>query len=56
VDAAASVIAEMFNPGNKAYLYTFIFGSDCQRAFYFIFGCSICQVTLSFCAPCQQTL
>jgi len=34
--AAASVIAEMFNPGNKAYLYTFIFDSDCQRIFIFL--------------------
>jgi len=47
----------MFNPGNKAYLYTFYLWQRLPvRLYIFIFSCSICQVTLSFCAPCQQTL
>ena len=54
--AAASAIAEMLNPGNKAHLYTFIFGSDCQRIFRFNLWQRHLLVTLSFRALCQQTL
>ena len=55
--AAAIVIAEMFNLGNKAYLYTFNLWQQLPAHLYiFIFGCGIYRVTLSFCAPCQHTL